>query len=82
LPLAAADGAAAPGRRAQGLPKETVTWWFPMPENFSRIALLAIVICLIDVLESISIAKALAYKNHYELKCAASAAAHTHAYVH
>jgi len=77
----AVDSAAAPGRRAQGLPKETVTWWFPMPENFSRIALLAIVICLIDVLESISIAKALAYKNHYELKCAARAAAHTRAWV-
>ena len=43
-----------------------------MPGNFSRIALLAVVICLIDVLESISIAKALAYKNHYELKCALS----------
>lgn len=56
--------------RSQGLPKETVTWWFPMPQNFSRIALLAVVICLIDVLESISIAKALAYKNRYELKCA------------
>ena len=56
--------------RLQGLPKETVTWWFPMPHNFSRIFLLAVVICLIDVLESISIAKALAYKNRYELKCA------------
>ena len=43
-----------------------------MPGNFSRIALLAVVICLIDVLESISIAKALAYKNHYELKCAST----------
>ena len=53
----------------QGLPKETVTWWFPMPHNFSRLLLLSIVICLIDVLESISIAKALAYKNRYELKC-------------
>jgi hypothetical protein len=52
-----------------------------MPENFSRIALLAIVICLIDVLESISIAKALAYKNHYELKCAARSAAHAWAWV-
>lgn len=47
-----------------------MTWWFPMPHNFSRIMLLAVVICLIDVLESISIAKALAYKNRYELKCA------------
>ena len=55
--------------RLQGLPKETVTWWFPMPHNFTRLALLSVVICLIDVLESISIAKALAYKNRYELKC-------------
>ena len=29
---------------------------------------LAIVVCLIDILESISIAKALAYKNKYLLK--------------
>lgn len=29
---------------------------------------LAIVVCIIDVLESISIAKALAYKNRYYLK--------------
>lgn len=28
---------------------------------------LAVIVCLIDVLESISIAKALAYKNKYEL---------------
>ncbi|KAK9843672.1 hypothetical protein WJX81_001934 [Elliptochloris bilobata] len=55
------------GSIPQGLPKETVTWWFPMPANFTRLALLAVVICLIDVLESISIAKALAYKNRYEL---------------
>ena len=46
-----------------------MTWWFPMPPNFTRLALLSVVICLIDVLESISIAKALAYKNRYELKC-------------
>ena len=51
----------------QGLPHETVTWWFPMPE-FSRQIGLAVIVCIIDVLESISIAKALAYKNGYDLK--------------
>ncbi len=51
----------------QGLPKETVSWWFPMPE-FGRQIGLAIIVCMIDVLESISIAKALAYRNGYDLK--------------
>ena len=63
--------------RPQGLPKETVSWWFPMPPNFTRLALLSVVICLIDVLESISIAKALAYKNRYELKCGPCKPVHT-----
>ncbi len=35
---------------------------------------LAIKVCAIDVLESISIAKALAYRNSYELECAPPAA--------
>ena len=39
-------------------------------EHFGKKIGLAIVVCLIDVLESISIAKALAYKNKYILKCA------------
>lgn len=55
---------------SQGLPHQTVTWWFPMPSDFGRIILLAIKVCAIDVLESISIAKALAYRNQYDLKCA------------
>lgn len=50
----------------QGLPHETVTWWFPMPD-FSRQIGLAVIVCLIDVLESISIAKALALVNQYDL---------------
>ena len=50
----------------QGLPHETVTWWFPMPD-FSRQIGLAVIVCLIDVLESISIAKALAQVNQYDL---------------
>ncbi len=40
-----------------------------MPSDFGRIILLAIKVCAIDVLESISIAKALAYRNQYDLKC-------------
>jgi sulfate transporter 4 len=48
-----------------------VTWWFPL-DNIGRIWLLSLKVCAIDVLESISIAKALAYKNNYELKCAAA----------
>ncbi len=50
----------------QGLPHETVSWWFPMPD-FKRQIGLAVIVCLIDVLESISIAKALAYRNQYDL---------------
>lgn len=41
-----------------------------MPSDFGRIILLSIKVCAIDVLESISIAKALAYRNQYDLKCA------------
>jgi len=36
-------------------------------EHFGEKFKLAVVVCLIDVLESISIAKALAYKHKYEL---------------
>lgn len=43
-----------------------------MPSNMGKIIALAIKVCAIDVLESISIAKALAYRNQYELKCAPS----------
>lgn len=46
-----------------------MTWWFPF-DNVGRQFGLAIKVCAIDVLESISIAKALAYRNSYDLKCA------------
>ncbi|EIE25728.1 sulfate permease [Coccomyxa subellipsoidea C-169] len=49
-----------------GLPHQTVTWWFPF-HDIGRFIGLAIKVCAIDVLESISIAKALAYRNQYEL---------------
>lgn len=38
-----------------------------MPDISRQIGL-AIIVCMIDVLESISIAKALAYRNSYDLK--------------
>ena len=49
------------------MPHETATWWFPMPQFGQKLGY-AVVICLIDLLESLSIAKALAAKNHYQLK--------------
>ena len=51
----------------QGLPKASTGWFFPM-DMFGEKFKLAVVVCIIDVLESISIAKALAYKNRYYLK--------------
>ena len=54
------------GKVPKGLPHETVSWWFPMPHAGAKIGL-ALLVCAIDVLESVSIAKALAYKNGYEL---------------
>ena len=55
------------GKIPKGLPHETATWWFPMPQFGQKLGY-AVVICLIDLLESLSIAKALAAKNHYQLK--------------
>ncbi|PNW70519.1 hypothetical protein CHLRE_17g723350v5 [Chlamydomonas reinhardtii] len=49
-----------------GLPAPTVSWWFPMPE-ISQLFPTAIVVMLVDLLESTSIARALARKNKYEL---------------
>lgn len=54
------------GKIPSGLPGPTVTWFFPMP-NFGQKMLLAVIVCLIDMLESISIARALAMVNGYEL---------------
>lgn len=51
----------------QGLPGASWGWFFPM-DHFGKKLGLAIIVCLIDILESISIAKALAYKNKYLLK--------------
>ena len=45
-----------------GLPDFTVSWWVPL-YNVGKQMMLAVLICFIDICESISIAKALAQKN-------------------
>lgn len=49
-----------------GLPSPTVSWWLPM-EDAARLAPLALVVMVVDLLESTSIARALAAKCKYEL---------------
>ncbi|KAG2497041.1 hypothetical protein HYH03_005043 [Edaphochlamys debaryana] len=49
-----------------GLPTPTVGWWAPMPD-FVDLIPIAIVVMVVDLLESTSIARALATKNKYEL---------------
>jgi sulfate transporter 4 len=55
------------GKIPEGLPAFTVGWWFPL-YNAGRQLLLSIIICVIDMCESMSIAKALAQVNKYRLK--------------
>lgn len=55
------------GEIPRGFPSFTVTWWFPL-YNAGKQLLLSIVICFIDMAESMSIAKALAQKNKYKLE--------------
>jgi sulfate transporter 4 len=50
----------------KGLPPPSVHKWFPL-DSFKDLIGLAIIITLVDLLESISIAKAVARKNNYEL---------------
>ncbi|KAL3138605.1 hypothetical protein ABBQ32_006371 [Trebouxia sp. C0010 RCD-2024] len=54
------------GNIPKGLPGCTIGWWSPIPQVGKKLGY-AIIICLIDVLESISIAKALALKNRYQI---------------
>lgn len=54
------------GKIPKGLPSVTVNWWFPLYDAGKQI-LLSVVICLIDMCESMSIAKAMATKNKYRL---------------
>jgi sulfate transporter 4 len=49
-----------------GLPHFTAGWWFPLISATPQLTLAAL-ICIIDIVESISIAKALAAKNKYQL---------------
>lgn len=55
------------GKIPEGLPAFTAGWWFPL-YNAGRQLLLSIIICVIDMCESMSIAKALAQVNKYRLK--------------
>lgn len=54
------------GTIPSGLPSVTVSWWFPL-KSAGRQIVLALLICVIDIVESISIAKLLAAKNKYQL---------------
>ncbi len=60
-------GAAPPRRRRPaGLPPLTINRWFPL-DNIAPLMKLALIVWLIDLLESTSIARALAMKNGYKL---------------
>ena len=50
-----------------GLPHPTVTWWIPV-HDVGPMMTLAVIVMLVDLLESTSIARALARKNGYELR--------------
>ncbi|EFJ51511.1 hypothetical protein VOLCADRAFT_79619 [Volvox carteri f. nagariensis] len=54
------------GSIKKGLPKPTVGWWGPM-DKFTDLIPIALVVMVVDLLESTSIARALANKNKYEL---------------
>ncbi|KDD75929.1 sulfate transporter, partial [Helicosporidium sp. ATCC 50920] len=54
------------GAVPKGLPQVTVGWWFPLYLP-GRQVVLAVLVALIDLCESISIAKALAQRNGYVL---------------
>ncbi|WIA34220.1 hypothetical protein OEZ86_012573 [Tetradesmus obliquus] len=54
------------GKIPKGLPSPTVSMWMPM-SDFSQLAPLALVVMLVDLLESTSIARALAAKGKYQL---------------
>uniref|UniRef100_A0A1D2AAL6 STAS domain-containing protein n=1 Tax=Auxenochlorella protothecoides TaxID=3075 RepID=A0A1D2AAL6_AUXPR len=54
------------GRIVPGLPAATVGWWLPLLAPARQLSLAAVV-CLVDVCESISIARTLATANKYRL---------------
>lgn len=49
-----------------GMPQFTGGWWLPL-YNIQKQLVLAVLVCLLDVVESTSIARALAQKNKYKL---------------
>lgn len=49
-----------------GLPQPTISWWFSYP-NMNQLIPLALIVLVVDLLESTSIARALALKNGYEI---------------
>eukprot|EP00195_Chlamydomonas_chlamydogama_P003258 CAMPEP_0202921966 /NCGR_PEP_ID=MMETSP1392-20130828/77673_1 /ASSEMBLY_ACC=CAM_ASM_000868 /TAXON_ID=225041 /ORGANISM="Chlamydomonas chlamydogama, Strain SAG 11-48b" /LENGTH=735 /DNA_ID=CAMNT_0049615567 /DNA_START=253 /DNA_END=2460 /DNA_ORIENTATION=- len=56
------------GNIPSGLPGWTGDWWVPMEDpTFSQLIPTALIVMLVDLLESTSIARALARKNGYEL---------------
>ena len=52
-------GIAVVGSITGGMPELTVSWWLPM-DNFAQLVITAVVISFVSLLESISIARALA----------------------
>ena len=54
------------GKIPRGMPAVTVSWWFPLYSPGPQIVL-AFLICLLDIVESTSIARSLAVKNKYKL---------------
>eukprot|EP00668_Euglena_longa_P041055 GGOE01054024.1.p1 GENE.GGOE01054024.1~~GGOE01054024.1.p1 ORF type:complete len:808 (+),score=197.50 GGOE01054024.1:117-2426(+) len=54
------------GTIPSGIPGPTVSWFFPMT-NFGQKILLAVIVLLIDLLESVSIARVMASVNGYHL---------------
>ncbi|KAL4457420.1 hypothetical protein ABPG75_012285 [Micractinium tetrahymenae] len=54
------------GKIPKGLPDFTAGWWLPL-YNVGRQMTLSVIICLVDICESISIAKAMARINKYRL---------------
>ena len=56
---------AAPARPRAGLPPPTVGWWLPLRDPGAQ-AHIALLICLLDALEAMSMAKSLAAKGGFE----------------
>lgn len=50
----------------KGMPHVTVSWWFPLYDTQKELVL-AVLVCLLDIVESTSIARSLAVKNKYKL---------------